>query len=206
MKRILKSVPLFIGITILVACGGKNEQKATEATEKVTYSYDGNSSIIEWTSFKYESKAPVKGTFKTLNVTSINDAADVKTLAESFAFSIPVSSIATQDESRDAKIIQFFFKVMSTDDLKGRIVKLTDDGVVELEVTMNGITDIIKGDYKIDGTRFSFTATMDMAKWQAQKAIDTLNENCKANHTENGVTKVWTEVDLSFSTDVVANK
>lgn len=206
MKKIFKSIPLFIGITILAACGGKNDQKATDDSKKVTYSYDANSSKIEWTSFKYESKAPVKGTFKSINVTSINNAEDVKTFAESLTFAIPVSSVSTQDESRDAKIIQFFFKVMSTDELKGRIVKLTDDGIIELEVTMNGITGIVSGNYKIEGTHFSFTATMDMAKWQAQKAIDTLNENCKANHTENGVTKVWTEVDLSFSTDVVANK
>lgn len=116
------------------------------------------------------------------------------------------ANISTQDVSRDGKIVEFFFKTMATDELKGHIVKLTDDGVAELEVTMNGITDIVTGKYTLEGAHFAFNATMDIAKWSAQKAIDVLNENCKANHTENGVTKVWTEVDLSFTTHLTESK
>ncbi|MCO5258825.1 MAG: YceI family protein [Crocinitomicaceae bacterium] len=204
MKKFLRTLPALLGLALLVACSGNKEQTTDQST--TIYAYDANSSTLEWTAFKYESKAPVKGTFKEISVSSLNNATDVKTLCESLTFSIPVSSIATQDESRDAKIIEFFFGTMSTKELTGKIVKLSEDGTAELEVTMNGITDIVKGDYTLDGLHFDFSATMDIAKWSAQEAIDVLNENCKANHTENGVTKVWTEVDLAFSTDFVESK
>lgn len=202
MKRFFKSMAVAAGVMVLAACGGKSE----ESKENVTYSYDHKNSTMEWTAFKFVSKAPVKGTFNKIVISSVTEAKDIKTLAESFGFTIPVNSIETLDESRNAKIIEFFFGVLSTEELTGRIVKLTDDGTAELEVTMNGITDIVTGKYEITDTYFSFKATMDIAKWNTDKAIAVLNENCKENHTENGVTKVWSEVDLSFTTKVVENK
>lgn len=198
MKYLLKSFAITIGILLLVACGGK-----AEATKNVTYSYDHGNSTMEWTAFKFESKAPVKGTFTEVNITSISRADNVKTIAESFGFTIPVKSIETYDDSRNAKIIQFFFGTLSTEKLTGRVLKLTDNGTAELEVTMNGITDLVTGTYKIQDAHFSFNATMDIAKWNTDKAIEVLNENCKENHTENGVTKVWSEVELSFTTKFV---
>lgn len=203
MKQFIKSITLVAGIIVLAACGGKNEQ--TDEKKDVTYSYSHENSVMEWTAFKFESKAPVKGTFNKITITSVSEAADVKTLAESFGFTIPVNSIETQDESRNAKIIEFFFGTMSTAELTGHILKLADDGTAELEVTMNGITAVVKGKYEIADKNFSFKATMDIAKWNTNKAIDVLNAACKENHTENGVTKVWSEVDLSFTTKLVEN-
>lgn len=205
MKQFFKSMVVTAGVLFLVACGGKGEQTA-EKDKNVTYSYTQENSVMEWTAFKFVSKAPVKGTFKKIIVSSITEAKDIKTLAESFGFTIPVNSIETQDESRNAKIIQFFFGTISTEELTGRIVKLADDGTAELEVTMNNITDIVSGKYEITDNYFSFKATMDIAKWSTDKAIAVLNENCKENHTENGITKVWSEVDLAFTTKLVENK
>jgi polyisoprenoid-binding protein YceI len=205
MRQFFKSMAVATGVILLVGCGGKAEQ-TTETDNNVTYSYAHENSVMEWTAFKFLSKAPVKGTFNNIIVSSISEAKNVKTLAESFGFTIPVNSIETQDESRNAKIVQFFFGTISTEELTGRIVKLADDGTAELEVTMNGITDIVSGKYEITDNYFSFKATMDIAKWNTDKAISVLNENCKENHTENGVTKVWSEVDLEFTTKVVENK
>jgi hypothetical protein len=199
MKQFLKGITFVAGLVVLAACGGKSEA-SKESTEKKTYSYNHENSIMEWTAFKFVSKAPVKGTFNKIVVSSISEADNVKTLAESFGFTIPVNSIETQDESRNAKIVQFFFGTMQTTELTGRIVQLKEDGSAELEVTMNGITGIVKGTYEIVDANFAFKATMDISKWNSDKAIAVLNENCKENHTENGVTKVWSEVDLSFTT------
>lgn len=201
MRQFFKSIAIVTGVVLLAACGRKGEQ----TTENVTYSYAHENSVMEWTAFKFVSKAPVKGTFNKIVVSAISEASDVKTLAESFGFTIPVNSIETQDESRNAKIIEFFFKVIATEELSGHIVKLTDDGTADLEVTMNGITDIVSGKYEISDKHFSFKATMDISKWNTDKAIAVLNENCKENHTEDGVTKVWSEVDLSFTTKVIEN-
>lgn len=205
MKQFFKSMAVVAGVVLLAACGGKGKE-TTDDKENVTYSYADENSSMEWTAFKFVSKQPVKGTFNKIVVSSVSEAKDIKTLASSFGFTIPVNSIETQDESRDAKIIKFFFEVIATEELSGHIVKLGDDGTAELEVTMNGITDIVSGKYEITENYFSFNATMDIAKWNTDKAIEVLNENCKENHTENGVTKVWSEVDLSFTTKVVENK
>lgn len=199
MKQFIKGMALVAGLVTLVACSGNKAAEEVAATEKV-YTYNHENSIMEWTAFKFVSKAPVKGTFTKIDVTALSEAADVKSLAESFGFTIPVNSIETQDESRNAKIATFFFGTMQTTELTGRMAKLNDDGTAELEVTMNGITDIVKGTYKITDANFAFHATMDISKWNSDKAIAVLNENCKDNHTENGVTKVWSEVDLSFTT------
>lgn len=199
MKQFIKGMALVAGLVTLVACGG-NKSEEVGAEKAQTYTYNHDNSIMEWTAFKFVSKAPVKGTFTKIDVTAISEAADVKSLAESFGFTIPVNSIETQDESRNAKIATFFFGTMQTTELTGRMSKLNDDGTAELEVTMNGITDIVKGTYQIMDANFAFNATMDISKWNSDKAIAVLNENCKDNHTENGVTKVWSEVDLSFTT------
>lgn len=205
MKQFFKSITVAAGVLFLIGCGGKGERTA-EKDENVTYSYAHENSVMEWTAFKFVSKAPVKGTFNKIIVSSVTEAKDIKTLAESFGFTIPVSSIETLDESRNAKIIKFFFGTLSTEELAGRIVTLAADGTAELEVTMNNITGIVSGTYEITDNYFSFKATMDIAKWNTDKAINVLNENCKENHTENGITKVWSEVDLSFTTKVVVNK
>jgi polyisoprenoid-binding protein YceI len=203
MKKAFGTIAFLAGLLVLTSCGGNKEEKEVE---KVVYTYNHENTTMEWTAFKYESKAPVKGTFTTININGVSGADNVKSLAESLSFTIPVSSIATHDESRDAKIIQFFFGTMTTETLTGHFTKLTDDGVAEMEVTMHGITDVVSGTYEINDNYFTFNATMDISKWNTDEAINVLNENCKANHTENGVTKVWSEVDLSFSTKFEVNK
>lgn len=204
MKQFFKSIPILVGMIALVSCG-ENKKDQEETKSNISYSYSPENSLVEWTAFKFESKAPVKGTFSKIDVTSISKANDVKTLAESFGFTIPVNSIETLDDSRNAKIIEFFFGTMSTEQLAGRILSLKDDGSAELEVTMNNITGIVAGSYSIIENNFSFKATMDISKWNTSKAIDILNAACKENHTENGVTKVWSEVDLSFTTKLKIN-
>jgi len=198
IKLLINSV--FVGsfIVLLFACNSVSDEKTIDNAK--LYSYVHDNSIMEWTAFKFESKSPVKGTFTKIVVSSLTEADDTKKLAESLGFTIPISSVSTTDESRDAKIIEFFFGVMATQELTGRITHLGEDGTAQMEVKMNNITEKINGQYELNGTSFSLKATMDLTKWQAQKAIEVLNENCKENHTENGITKMWTDVELSFTT------
>lgn len=199
---IITSIAVLLGI--FTACKSDTTQSETNKTfEKASYSYDKSNSVMEFVAYKFESKAPVKGTFGKINITSVSEAETPLALAESMGFTIPVSSIITQDVSRDAKIIEFFFGVMTTTELTGHFTELNEDGTAKLEITMHGITDVIEGTYKLKDTHFSFQATMDLAKWNAAEAIKVLNENCNGNHTENGITKVWNDVDLSFTTDFV---
>lgn len=199
MKQLLKGFMLLATTLILASCGGNKADKSSEG-EKTTYVYNHENSIMEWTAFKFVRKAPVKGTFTKIAITSISEADNIKTMVESMGFTIPVNSIETQDESRNAKIATFFFGTMQTTDLTGKMVKLNDDGTAELEVTMNEITGIVRGTYSITDDNFAFMATMDISNWNSDEAIKVLNENCKDNHTEDGVTKVWSEVELSFTT------
>jgi len=199
LKNSLKVVFL---TTLLISCVTKTDEDQSKEQHK-KYSYLHDNSVMEWTAFKFESKAPVKGTFADIRVSSLTEADDAKELANSLSFTIPISSISTTDDSRDAKIIEFFFGVMSTQELTGRITNLSEDGKVELEVKMNNITEKINGEYKLNDNLFSINATMDLTKWNAQQAIEVLNENCKENHTENGITKMWDEVNLSFTTKFV---
>jgi len=203
MKLVKNGLFIALSAVLFSSCGSNSDDQPLE--NNTSYRYVHDNSVLEWTAYKFESKAPVKGTFTEIIVSSISESSDPKTLAESLGFTIPVSSIYTTDESRDAKIIEFFFGIMATQELTGHIVQLNEDGTAQMEVTMNGITETIDGQYDLNKGSFSLKATMDLTKWQAQKAIDVLNENCKENHTENGITKMWTEVDISFTTTFSEN-
>jgi len=205
MNTLKNGLILAFSVLFLIACGSSSAENKTQE-EAILYHYDHNKTVMEWTAYKFESKAPVKGTFTTINVSSLSESNDPKELVESFGFTIPVNSISTMDDSRDAKIIEFFFGVLSTSELSGRILSLDENKQARLEVSMHGITDVVQGNYTLEGTHFSFKGTMDLTKWNTAQAIDILNENCKENHTENGVTKMWSEVDLSFTTQLASTK
>lgn len=196
MKHIIVGLSVFACLFFVASCGG--EEKTDESFK---YAYNEESSVMEWTAFKYSNKTPVKGTFTKIKVTAISEASSAEDLVESLGFTIPVSSIETNDQSRNAKIIEFFFATIATEELSGRLKSIEKDGTAILEVKMNGITKDVKGTYTLKDTFFALNATMNVLDFNADQAIANLNAACATNHTgEDGVLKLWSDVDLSFTT------
>ncbi len=197
MKKFVFAGVLFTGI-LMSACSGEGEK---QSAEQCTYSYNHENSVLEWTAFKFTNKTGVKGTFNEVNISGISESEDPKKLIESMGFNIPTKTVETNDPDRNGKIAEFFFGTISTENLQGRVLKLHDDGRADLEISMNGMTKPVSGTYTLDDVYFSFKATISVMDWDAVSGIDALNAQCVENHTgTDGVLKLWSEVDLSFTT------
>lgn len=188
----------------LVSCGGDKEPKEEKAEKECFYTYNSGSTVMEWTAFKFTDKTPVKGTFKTFHVEGKENSDDPKKLIESLKFHIETSSVETNDASRNEKITKLFFGTIATPDITGKVKSLSDNGKATIQLTMNKKTEDVNGEYTLEDGVFTFKATIDVLNWNAGKGIETLNEACKDLHKgPDGTSKLWSEVDLFFSTELM---
>lgn len=207
MKKTL--LGLFALSTLLISCSGEEKKTNSEPEEKKElncyYSYDATSTEMTWTAFKFIRKAPVGGTFNTINVEGPEKSADLKSLIGKLSFTIPVASVNTKNPDRDKKIDSIFFgSLENTARITGKLVGMDDNGNASLSITMNAVTKEVEGSYTLNDETFVFNTTIDVNDWNAQNGITALNTACEDLHTdvENGDTesKLWSEVDITFST------
>lgn len=201
-KIMKKTSFLLIVFALTIAC--KSEQKSKkdypETGLKEVFVAKPEGTTVKWIAYKTTEKSPVKGGFTTLNFDPKSGSSPSDALND-IVFSIPVSSIFSNDEARDSKIKQFFFRTMlDTDVLKG-VLKYTDDKLVA-SITMNGVTRNLPLDVKItDQRRVSMTGKMLLKNWGALDALESLNKACFDLHKgPDGVSKTWDEVDLEITT------
>lgn len=191
----------------LLSCKSESEkEKSKSNTETVTkkeaaaFSVTNAKNDITFTAYKTTEKVGVKGEFKKINITSGGEGNSVKEAMNGAIFSIPISSLATKDSSRDYKIQNFFFGVMTnTQAITGRL-KLTDDTNGTAKITMNGETKDVPFTYTITDKVFNMQSVIDVNTWNAGAALAKLNEVCKVLHTgADGVSKTWSEVALNIT-------
>ena len=83
--------------------------------------------------------------------------------------------------------------------LSGKLM-ITDDTTGVAEIKMNGITEKVPFTYTIVDKKFSMNATMDINKWNAVAALESLNKVCYDLHKgADGVSKTWSDVALNIS-------
>lgn len=209
MNKFLTILIAFIfSSTLLTSC--KTEEKKDtpkEETKEVVkaeptapYSLKNADNSINFTAYKTTAKVPVNGTFKKIEITKGGEGNSVKEAMNGAEFNIPISGLETKDNGRNLKIRKFFFSVMeNTASLTGKLNIETDStGIADF--TMNGVTEKLPFKYSIDGKNFTMSSTMDIEKWNAKSAIESLNKVCKDLHTgEDGVSKTWSEVAINAS-------
>lgn len=200
MKRTIYFLSALMMTTVMYSCGGDQPEEGTVAEETCTYSYNEGTTTLGWTAFKTSAKVPVEGSFNEFEI-SAESGEDAKSVAESMSFVINTASVETNNPDRNAKITEHFFKTIKTSEIKGSVKSLKDNGEAVVAITMNGVTFDVKGTYTLEDTDFSFKATIDVAAWNGLPGIEALNTVCKDLHTgEDGVSKLWSEVAISFST------
>lgn len=199
-----------LSIVALLSCQLSSCKKETPAKTQTPvkvkedsvakYSLNNADNNIGFTAYKTTKKVPVKGTFTKVELTNECKGNTVKDAVNGAEFKIPVSSIETKDDSRNLKIRKFFFGIMeNTLDLTGKLT-LNDDKSGTVEFTMNGITEKLPFEYTINDKTFSMKTIMNVEKWNAQKAITSLNEVCKDLHKgADGVSKTWSEVSINVT-------
>ncbi|MDO3694393.1 YceI family protein [Wenyingzhuangia sp. chi5] len=193
----MKKVTLILlAVATLAACkpSKKENEKKSEVT---TYQLDAETAVVNWTGYKFTNKTGVKGQMQTVNIENNKSAATIDEALNGVEFSIPVSSIFSDNDIRDTKLKTLFFGVMdNTEMLSGTVTKSgNNEGVISL--TMNNETHDLPFTLNIQGKTAYLKATIDLNTWHAEKALASLHKACEALHTgEDGISKTWDTVDL----------
>lgn len=189
------------GTLVFASCGGNEEVVDEKPLEICFYEYDSTSTEFAWTAYKTTDKVAVSGSFNDIEITSDGSSDNPIALIESMKFSMKTASVETNNEERNGKIANLFFGTLNTSSIDGSVKKVKDNGKAIIEVKMNGTSADVEGDYTFVDGKFSFTTSVDVSIWNAMQGIKTLNAACKELHTGgDGVSKLWSEVALSFST------
>ena len=155
---ILSIASLILGFSSCKGDAKKSEDAATDIT--CLYSYESNTSSLEWTAFKFTDKTPVKGTFNEIKIEGSKTADDEKEMIESLTFTINTNSVETQNEERNGKIVKLFFGSINTDAITGKVKSLGDNGEAIIEIKMNNSAQEVAGKYTLDEGLFSFTTQL----------------------------------------------
>jgi polyisoprenoid-binding protein YceI len=191
---------------ILISCNNTETPKTevVETVEVCTYKYSADSTVIGWTAFKFTEKKGVSGVFDQSEVLIANTSEDMLQTLAGASFTIPVSSINSQNPVRDTKLKNSFFGVMESTEIISGIVKSISDSEALVEITMNGVSKDYTGTVTTDGLKVSFSTTINMTDFEAQYAVDSLNIVCSDVHTgADGISKLWSEVDINVETILV---
>lgn len=204
MKRI--SLYLFVAaLSVTMSCQKNktnNQDKQTQTEQKDSkeqmLKLTPEKTELTWTAYKTTDKTPVKGTFKTLKFEK-QTGENVEDLFNNLDFSIPISSLFTNDDTgtRDPKIQKSFFgEMIDPDMLTGKI--MVDGSGYKAEIKMNGETNTIPLKVNVsDSNEVTMTGTMELKDWKALDALSSLNEACFDLHKGgDGVSKTWEDVAL----------
>lgn len=200
--RILLFGALVLSLGLASCSGGEQDETNEESQEEMCLlMYDETSTELEFTSFKTNAKVPVKGTFSMFTVNG-NEAEKAEDVIKSLEFTINTTSVETNDSGRNAKIALHFFGTLETPEITGKVTALDlDAGKATVMIEMHGISYDVEGTCSLENNKFTYDASIDVINWNAMSGIEALNEQCKDLHTgEDGVSKLWSQVDLHFAT------
>jgi polyisoprenoid-binding protein YceI len=202
----LKYLTLSLLGLIFVACNG-SEQSQDQATKEVekpqvcVYEFNPDATTIGWTAFKFTEKTGVSGKFDEFNVLTTQNSEDMLQTLANATFTIPVSSVNSENPERDKKIDSLFFGVMEGTEVISGVVKSIDDQKATVEISMNNVSKDYEGTISVEGDKVTFTTTINLDDFEAQPAVENLNTACKDLHTgTDGVSKLWSEVDIKVET------
>ncbi len=166
------------------------------------YSYFSDSTHFEWVAYKTSDKKGVSGGFNDIKVKTVSSE-DPMVVLQSLKFKINTASVETNNEERNGKVAKYFFETINTPTIEGKMMQINESNAI-FEVTMNGILVEVQGPYTFENDVFSFETVVDVSAWNALAGIEALNAECSDLHTgEDGVSKLWSEVKLSFSTTLI---
>ena len=204
MKRIKYLSILAVIALVFSSCKQENKKAETETEETVEntvkYIVKPEATSVKWTAYKTTEKVPVGGEFATLNFEEKAGATPSEAL-NGLEFTIPVSSLFTKDDTRDAKLKASFFGVMlDTEFLKGKLRAVNNE--ITAKITMNGVTAELPLEVSItEERRVSMKGTMNLKDWDALGALEALNKVCYDLHKgADGVSKTWDDVAIEVNT------
>jgi len=199
MKK-LKILALTLVILVGYNCKDAKQEKVVKETTTESYKLVPDSTKVSFTAYKTSDKLPVGGKFLKIEFKEVKNGATAMEALNGTAFSIPVSSLFTNDATgtRDPKLLEFFFGAMTNTELIAGVFNATADNKCSIDVTMNGETSNIPLKFTIDNENsITFNGSLNLEDWKALEALSSLNNACKELHTgKDGVTKTWNDVAI----------
>lgn len=187
---------------------GTEHSKEGHDGDMAMYSLIGDSTKVSFTAYKTTEKLPVGGVFKTINISGTKKGSGYAEVLNGAKFSIPISSLFTNDptNTRDPKLLEFFFGVMSNTELISGTVKVVED-TCSIDVTLNGETANIPLTVEKTGENsYALSGTMDLENWKALDAVASINKACEALHTgADGISKTWNDVAVKAEIQLKKN-
>tara|TARA_R110002051_G_scaffold137431_1_gene209934 strand:- start:841 stop:1503 length:663 start_codon:yes stop_codon:yes gene_type:complete len=185
-----------------------NKDVEVAAKSSEMFSLIPDSTKVSFTAYKTTEKLPVGGRFQKINFTKTNSGETAMEALNGTEFSIPVSSLFTNDPTgtRDPKILEFFFGVMKNTELISGIFKV-ENNKSSIDITLNGETQNIPLSYEMNGdSKITFKGVMDLENWNALDAVSSINKACAVLHTgKDGISKTWSEVALQAEVTLQKN-
>ena len=206
MKKntLITCIVLLLSISI-VSCKN-NPKKEIKETPQISYTLDQPTSKVGWTGYKTTDKVPVKGEFKKITISNPKSSGNASKLLDGVEFSIPVSSIFSNNEDRDGKLQKFFFGIMDQTELLSGKITLKNESTGSLTVKMNAMSKSLPINYTFKDSKFTFSGTMNLDEWGGQAAIASINKVCENLHKgADGISKTWNEVEINASISVIKN-
>ncbi len=205
MKKIIAVVA---GLTLITSFGCKDVKKETEKATKAvkieeSYKVNQDSTSVKFTAYKTTAKKGVGGKFTTINLKNTKAGASVIEAMNGLQFSIPVSSLFTNDatNTRDAKITEFFFGVMANTELISGTLSFDSSEKCALNIVLNGVTAKIPMEYTITDRHITLSGVMNLEDWNALDAVSSLNKVCEELHKgDDGISKTWNDVAIEATT------
>lgn len=203
MKKL--SLLLFTCTLLTLAFSCKKDKKTQKTTaEKITannnFVIKPEATKVEWIGYKTTDKVPVKGQFNTLNFET-KSGASVNAVLNDLEFSIPISSLFTNNPERDNKLKTIFFGAMANTSLvTGKLH--AKDTTYSATLTMNGVTKSLPLKMTLKNKRrVKLNGVINLENWDALNAVAAINKACFDLHKgKDGVSKTWNEVAVEINT------
>ena len=198
MKNLFTISLLILTLVAITSC--KNKEKKENTPINKGYTVESKTTTINWIAYKTTSKVPVKGQFTEVTIENSKKYSTAQEALNGLKFDIPVNSLFTKDTIRDAKLKKFFFGTMNDTKSISGIISMNNETSGSVELTMNGISQVLPITYVISDQMVTMEAIMDLDNWQAQLAIETLNAACYDLHSgDDGISKTWSEVKIEVA-------
>jgi hypothetical protein len=195
----MKKIAVLALVTLFLVSCKKEEKTVDIVAEPTGLQIILDSTQVNWTAYKTTDKVGVNGKFIQLELKNTQSGETPETVLEGASFSIPVSSIFTDNPDRDGKIKQFFFGVLKNTEMIGGTFNFRD-GKCFMTLTLNDVTKQLEVTHSINNKKFMVKHTLNLEDFGALDAVTSINEACYDLHKgPDGVSKTWSEVEISGS-------
>ena len=191
---------LILGLAFVTFTSCKKEEKTetpTESKEQVKgLTIVNDSTKVMWTGFKTSDKVAVGGRFTQIELKDVKTGNSPEEVLEGVAFSIPVSSLFTDNPDRDSKLKTIFFGAMKNTELLSGILNFRNNQLF-MTLSMNDVTKQIPLEYTYTDNLFSMKTTINLNDFGGGTALAAINKACYELHKgPDGVSKTWEIVDI----------